>query len=42
MPVLESDLTEFAIDEFLAAEAAKDLLRFSTAGSVHADWAVVV
>ena len=26
--------TEFAIDEFLAAEAAKDLLRFSTAGSV--------
>src|ERR1700727_2731860 len=26
--------TEFVIDEFLAAEAAKDLLRFSTAGSV--------
>src|ERR1700729_662848 len=26
--------TGFAIDEFLAAEAAKDLLRFSTAGSV--------
>src|SRR5580692_11326015 len=26
--------TDFAIDEFLVAEAAKDLLRFSTAGSV--------
>src|SRR6202046_5632669 len=26
--------TGFAIEEFLAAEAAKDLLRFSTAGSV--------
>jgi sulfate adenylyltransferase large subunit len=31
---LETEETEFAIDEFLAAEAAKDLLRFSTAGSV--------
>ena len=38
MPTEEMNLeiaeTEFAIDEFLAAEAAKDLLRFSTAGSV--------
>jgi sulfate adenylyltransferase large subunit len=32
--VLEVEDTSFAIDEFLAAEAAKDLLRFSTAGSV--------
>jgi sulfate adenylyltransferase large subunit len=28
------NVTVFAIDEFLAAEASKDLLRFSTAGSV--------
>jgi sulfate adenylyltransferase subunit 1 len=34
MPVLGNEVDEFAIDEFLAAEAAKDLLRFSTAGSV--------
>jgi sulfate adenylyltransferase large subunit len=34
MPVLDNDVDEFAIEEFLAAEAAKDLLRFSTAGSV--------
>jgi sulfate adenylyltransferase large subunit len=33
MPVLE-DESVFAIVEFLEAEAAKDLLRFSTAGSV--------
>ena len=34
MPVLGNEVDEFAIEEFLAAEAAKDLLRFSTAGSV--------
>lgn len=34
MPVLGNQVDEFAIEEFLAAEAAKDLLRFSTAGSV--------
>jgi sulfate adenylyltransferase large subunit len=37
MPTEEMKLeieSEFAIDEFLTAEAAKDLLRFSTAGSV--------
>jgi sulfate adenylyltransferase large subunit len=32
--LLETVNTDFAIDAFLAAEAAKDLLRFSTAGSV--------
>jgi sulfate adenylyltransferase large subunit len=31
---LQSDQTDFAIEEFLAAEETKDLLRFSTAGSV--------
>jgi sulfate adenylyltransferase large subunit len=31
---LEPAQSDFAIEEFLAAEAAKDLLRFSTAGSV--------
>ena len=31
---LEPEEKTFAIDDFLAAEAAKDLLRFSTAGSV--------
>jgi sulfate adenylyltransferase large subunit len=31
---LQSDQTVFAIEEFLAAEETKDLLRFSTAGSV--------
>jgi sulfate adenylyltransferase subunit 1 len=34
MPVLGNEVDEFAIEEFLAAEAAQDLLRFSTAGSV--------
>ena len=34
MPVLGNEVDEFAIEEFLAEEAAKDLLRFSTAGSV--------
>ncbi len=34
MPAVEMDGIEFAIEEFLAEEAAKDLLRFSTAGSV--------
>jgi sulfate adenylyltransferase subunit 1 len=32
--ILEPQENTFAIDEFLAAEEAKDLLRFSTAGSV--------
>ncbi len=32
--LLEMNETTFAINEFLEAEAAKDLLRFSTAGSV--------
>ena len=32
--VLELQDSSFAIEQFLAAEAAKDLLRFSTAGSV--------
>jgi len=31
---LQSDKTLFAIEEFLSSEASKDLLRFSTAGSV--------
>ena len=31
---LATEQSTFAIDDFLAAEAAKDLLRFSTAGSV--------
>jgi sulfate adenylyltransferase large subunit len=31
---LEQEQNTFAIDDFLTAEAAKDLLRFSTAGSV--------
>jgi sulfate adenylyltransferase large subunit len=31
---LQSDQTNFAIEEFLASEESKDLLRFSTAGSV--------
>jgi sulfate adenylyltransferase large subunit len=31
---LQSDQTAFAIEEFLASEETKDLLRFSTAGSV--------
>jgi sulfate adenylyltransferase subunit 1 len=31
---LEADQTVFAIEEFLASEETKDLLRFSTAGSV--------
>ena len=31
---LEVEQSAFAIEEFLEAEAAKDLLRFSTAGSV--------
>jgi len=34
MPVLEADENDFLIEEFLAAEQQKDLLRFSTAGSV--------
>ncbi len=38
MPLLEPDTIEnpssFAIEDFLAVEASKDLLRFSTAGSV--------
>jgi sulfate adenylyltransferase large subunit len=33
-PRLDGDDSSFAIDEFLAVEEAKDLLRFSTAGSV--------
>ena len=33
MALMETD-TEFAIEDFLAVEAEKDLLRFSTAGSV--------
>lgn len=32
--VLDSEQSEFAIEEFLALEQTKDLLRFSTAGSV--------
>ena len=32
--LLEAEQTTFAIEEFLEVEAAKDLLRFSTAGSV--------
>ena len=32
--LIETEDSTFAIDEFLEAEAAKDLLRFSTAGSV--------
>ena len=34
MPVEELEMNTFNIDDFLAAEAEKDLLRFSTAGSV--------
>jgi sulfate adenylyltransferase large subunit len=34
MATLDIESNTFAIDEFLAAEEAKDLLRFSTAGSV--------